>query len=60
MIVSTPKGLFCEAGNFFIDPWQPVERAVVTHAHSDHASPGSKSYLCAAPGETVLRRRLPN
>jgi putative mRNA 3-end processing factor len=60
MIRSTPLGLFCEAGGFYIDPWQPVDRAVVTHAHSDHASPGSKRYLCAAPGETVLRRRLPD
>jgi putative mRNA 3-end processing factor len=60
VIVSTQMGLYCEAGNFFIDPWAPVERAVVTHAHSDHASPGSQSYLCAAPGEAVLRRRLPD
>ena len=60
MIRSTPQGLLCEAGGFHIDPWQPVDRAVITHAHSDHASPGSKSYLCAAPGEQVLRRRLPD
>lgn len=60
MISSTPSGLFCEAGNFFIDPWEPVERALVTHAHGDHARPGSASYLCAAPGETVLRRRIPD
>jgi len=60
VIVSTPSGLYCEAGNFHIDPWQPVERALVTHAHADHASPGSTSYLCAAPGERVLRRRLPD
>jgi putative mRNA 3-end processing factor len=59
MITSTPPGLFCEAGGFHIDPWQPVDRAVVTHAHGDHASAGSASYLCAAPGERVLRRRLP-
>jgi putative mRNA 3-end processing factor len=59
LISSTPSGLFCEAGNFHIDPWQPVERAVVTHAHSDHASPGSAGYLCAAPGAALLRRRLP-
>lgn len=59
MIASTPSGLFCAAGDFYIDPWQPVARAVITHAHSDHASPGSESYLCAAPGEHVLRRRLP-
>lgn len=60
MIRSTPSGLYCEAGNFFIDPWAPVERAVITHAHSDHASPGSSSYLCAAPGARVLQRRLPD
>lgn len=60
MISSTPSGLFCEPGNFHIDPWAPVERALVTHAHSDHASPGSARYLCAAPGERVLRRRLPD
>jgi putative mRNA 3-end processing factor len=60
MILSSASGLFCEPGNFHIDPWQPVARAVLTHAHSDHASPGSASYLCAAPGERVLRRRLPD
>src|SRR4051812_4601006 len=60
MITATASGLYCEAGGFHIDPWRPVDRAVVTHAHSDHASPGSKSYLCAAPGERVLRRRLPD
>ena len=60
MIVSTSSGLYCQAGEFHIDPWQPVDRALITHAHSDHASPGSKTYLCAAPGERVLRRRLPD
>jgi putative mRNA 3-end processing factor len=59
VIVERPAGLFCEAGGFYVDPWGPVERAVVTHAHSDHASPGSASYLCAAPGERVMRTRLP-
>jgi putative mRNA 3-end processing factor len=60
MITSTPSGLFCEPGKFHIDPWEPVERALVTHAHSDHARPGSASYLCAAPGAGVLRRRIPD
>ncbi len=59
MIVETPAGLWCEAGGVHIDPWLPVPRAVVTHAHSDHASPGSAAYLCAADGEPLLRRRLP-
>ena len=59
MIVETSAGLFCAAGGFHIDPWLPVERAVITHAHSDHARPGCGAYLCAAPGRNVLERRLP-
>jgi len=51
-------GLYCPAGDFYIDPWDPVERAVVTHAHSDHVFPGCRSYLAAAPGEALLRARL--
>ncbi len=60
MISETPRGLFCEPGGFYIDPWQPVDRALVTHAHADHASPGSAAYLCAAAGAGILRRRLPD
>src|SRR5262245_43234624 len=60
VIVETSAGLFCEAGGFHIDPWLPADRAVITHAHSDHARPGSSAYLCAADGEGLLRRRLPD
>lgn len=59
MIADSARGLFCDAGNFYIDPWEPVDRALITHAHGDHARAGSASYLCAAPGAPVLRRRLP-
>ena len=59
LIEPTPHGLFCAAGGFSIDPWQPVARAVVTHAHGDHLRPGSSSYLCAAAALPVVRRRLP-
>ncbi|HUK15756.1 MAG TPA: hypothetical protein VLW65_05050 [Bryobacteraceae bacterium] len=52
------RGLYCPAGDFYVDPWEPVERGIVTHAHSDHACPGSRSYLAAAPGEALLRQRL--
>ncbi|MGI8991842.1 MAG: ligase-associated DNA damage response exonuclease [Bryobacteraceae bacterium] len=52
------NGLFCEPGDFYIDPWCPVARAVVTHAHSDHARGGSKRYLTSAEGEAVLRARM--
>ncbi|MGQ0649566.1 MAG: ligase-associated DNA damage response exonuclease [Gemmatimonadaceae bacterium] len=55
----TDAGLYCETGRFFIDPWQPVDRAVVTHAHSDHARFGNAQYLAAAEGASLLAHRLP-
>jgi putative mRNA 3-end processing factor len=58
LIAPTPHGLYCAAGDFYIDPWRPVDRAVITHAHSDHARIGSAHYLCAAPGLAPLRVRL--
>jgi putative mRNA 3-end processing factor len=51
-------GLFCEAGGFHIDPWRPVPRAVISHAHGDHARWGSEAYLAASASVPVLRRRL--
>ncbi|HVY05420.1 MAG TPA: ligase-associated DNA damage response exonuclease [Burkholderiales bacterium] len=53
-----PEGLYCAPGDFHVDPWRPVERAVITHAHADHARPGHHKYLAAAAGERVLRKRL--
>ena len=53
-----PNGLFCEAGGFYIDPWGAVGKALITHGHSDHARPGSASYLCAESCEPVLRARI--
>lgn len=54
----TPEGLYCRQGDFHVDPWRRVPRAVVTHAHADHARPGCDRYLCAAPGKLVLRERV--
>lgn len=54
----TEHGLFCEDGGFYIDPRRKVERAVVTHAHTDHARPGCGNYLAADAGAHVLRTRL--
>jgi putative mRNA 3-end processing factor len=48
LVVARPEGLYCPAGSFYIDPWQPVERAVITHAHGDHARPGHGHYLASA------------
>jgi putative mRNA 3-end processing factor len=58
LIQVTQSGLYCEAGGFHVDPWQPVDRAIITHAHSDHARIGSRSYLCERSGAGVLRLRI--
>lgn len=58
LIRPTARGLLCERGGFHVDPWRPVDRAVITHAHGDHARPGSGAYLAANPGVAVLRTRL--
>ena len=58
LLEPTAAGLYCAAGDFHIDPWRPVERAVITHAHGDHARPGSAAYLAARRGVPVLRARL--
>ena len=58
MIEVRDAGLYCPGGDFYIDPLAPVERAVITHAHSDHARAGSQTYLTARPGEALLRARI--
>lgn len=58
LLRATDRGLYCEAGDFYIDPWLPVDRAIITHAHGDHARWGSRSYACSNECERVLRTRL--
>ena len=60
LIVARPEGLYCPPGDFYIDPWRPVERAIITHAHADHARFGHASYLAAEAGVGVLLSRLPS
>lgn len=54
----TSKGIYCEKGNFYIDPSVGVEYALVTHAHSDHARRGSKHYLAHKYTAEILKLRL--
>ena len=54
------EGLYCAAGDFYIDPWRPVARAVITHAHADHARPGMQHYLVSNAGLPLYRARLGN
>jgi putative mRNA 3-end processing factor len=58
LVVLRPEGLYCPAADAFIDPWRPVARALITHAHADHARPGHGGCIAAAEGLTVLRARL--
>jgi putative mRNA 3-end processing factor len=58
LVVQRPEGLYCPPGDFFIDPWRPVARAVITHAHGDHASPGHGHYLAMHDSAAILRTRL--
>jgi putative mRNA 3-end processing factor len=58
LLQSTDAGLYCPAGGFYVDPWRRVDRAIVTHAHADHACWGCGQYLTAHDGRTVLRARV--
>ena len=53
-----PEGLYCVPGGFFIDPLRPVDRAVITHGHSDHARPGHARVLATAETLAVMAARL--
>lgn len=53
----TPRGLYCEPGDFTIDPHRPVGRAVVTHGHGDHARPGNRAVLATPETLAIMRKR---
>lgn len=57
-LIRTKKGIWCREGDFFIDPSRSVERAIITHAHSDHARPGSGIYYCVNTSVGLLQKRL--
>lgn len=54
----TPQGLYCAPGNFHIDPRSPVDRAVITHGHSDHARPGHGAVLATPETVEIIKLRL--
>lgn len=54
----TSAGLYCEAGGFHVDPWHPVAKAIITHAHADHYVAGCRQYVTARPGKRILQHRL--
>lgn len=54
----TPQGLYCAAGDFYIDPWRPVPNAFITHAHGDHAHVGNGTYHAHVDSIPILQHRL--
>ncbi|MEE1944103.1 ligase-associated DNA damage response exonuclease [Pedobacter sp. KR3-3] len=57
LIKFTNKGIYCPQGNFYIDPWHPVDYAVTTHGHADHVKWGNKNYLCHELTKPILQQR---
>ena len=58
LIIQRPEGLYCPAGDFHIDPWRPVPRAVITHGHGDHARRGMDAYHATHESLPILHWRL--
>lgn len=58
VLTFTDMGIYCPDGDFFIDPWRPVARALITHGHSDHARWGHGDYLATHQALPVIRHRL--
>ncbi len=54
----TSSSIYCQQADVHIDPWHPVDFAILTHAHSDHAKPGCRYYLAHKDSESILRLRL--
>jgi putative mRNA 3-end processing factor len=52
-----PHGVYCKVGDFYIDPMQPVERAVVTHGHADHARAGHGHVWATVETLAIMRAR---
>lgn len=58
ILTFTDRGIYCPAGDFYIDPWEPVPRALITHGHADHARDGMGAYLATKSAAPVMRHRL--
>ena len=58
LIEFTKRGIYCKQGDFYVDPWWPVDYAVTTHGHSDHVRFGNKHYLCHTLTKPIIKRRI--
>lgn len=58
LLTFTPEGIYCPIGDFHIDPWRPVPRALITHGHADHSRPGMGAYVATTAAAPVMHHRL--
>lgn len=58
LVSFTKKGIYCIPGKFYLDPWLPVDYAIISHGHADHARYGMKHYLCQTDSKPILKHRL--
>ena len=58
LVKFTKKGIYCPQGKFYLDPWYPVDYAIISHGHADHARWGMKRYLCQNDSKAILQHRL--
>lgn len=58
LVKFTKKGIYCIPGKFYLDPWLPVDYAIISHGHADHARYGMKHYLCQTDSKAILKHRL--
>ena len=58
IIKFTRKGIYCIPGKFYLDPWLPVDYAIISHGHADHARWGMKHYLCHTHSKFILQHRI--
>ncbi|GAK92792.1 mRNA 3-end processing factor [Nonlabens ulvanivorans] len=54
----TDKGIYCAAAKVYLDPWQPVNKALITHGHADHSRSGHKNYITQHDNVPIIKHRL--
>ncbi|WP_298763426.1 ligase-associated DNA damage response exonuclease [uncultured Polaribacter sp.] len=58
LVKFTKKGIYCIPGKFYLDPWYPVDYAIISHGHADHSRWGNKHYLCHNDSKAIIKHRL--
>ena len=58
LLVFNDKGIYCQQADVYLDPWRPVDKAIITHGHSDHARWGHKNYITHHANVPIIKHRL--